>query len=159
MGTRLPAVRRLADEIRTVRRRKQTVGGAVEFLVSRRRELQRYAHPEELGVAAYGDEPDRMAKALAINLDLVRNAVLEELWRREIFIGTSVLDELLFYAVRRDGVDDPLLEALEFLRDRRATRPGLVLFPLHSLGVLGAGLLGVRASTRSSTSTQRAEWR
>jgi hypothetical protein len=141
MADRLPSIQRLADEVRLVRRGHETVEKSLAFLASSRAELQAYNHPEDLGVAAYDDTPDLTARALAINFDFVRNALLEQLWSREIFIGPDVVDELLFYAARRPGVADPLLETLEFLRDRRATRPGFVLFPLHSFGILGAGAL------------------
>lgn len=143
MATRLPPVKRLADDLRQVKwSGKQTVGGSLEYLVAHRQELAGYEYPEDLGVAAYDEEqPDARARALAINLDAVRNAMLEELWRREIFLGTEVVDQLLFYAAKRQGERDPLLATLEFLRDRRATRPGLIVFPLHSLGILRAGLL------------------
>lgn len=153
---RLPAITRLADEIRGTTRGKQTVKGAVDFLVSRRSELQRFAGPDDLGEAAYGDQPSPAAKALAVNFDLVRNAIVEELWQREIFIGTSVMDDLLFFAAREPSVQDPLLETLQFLRDRRATRPGFVLFPLHSLGILRAGLL--RGDTKQEAQYIHPEW-
>jgi hypothetical protein len=143
MAPRLPPVNRLADDLRKVKwSRKQTVGGSLEYLVAHRDELAAYEYPEDLGVAGYDDEqPDARARALAVNLDAVRNAVLEELWRREIFLGTEVVDQLLFYAAKREGERDPLMATLEFLRDRRATRPGMILFPLHSFGILRAGLL------------------
>lgn len=153
---RMPAVTRLADDIRSRTRGKQTVGGAVAFLVSRRSELSKFAGPDDLGEAAYGDQPSPAAKALAVNFDFVRNAIVEELWQREIFIGTSVMDDLLFFAAREPSVRDPLLKTLQFLRDRRATRPGFVLFPLHSLGILRAGLL--RGNARPQAQYIHPDW-
>jgi hypothetical protein len=121
---------------------KQTVGGSLEYLVAHRTQLTAYEYPEDLGVAAYDEEnPDPAARALAVNLEAVRNAMLEGLWRREIFLGPEVVDQLLFYAAKGADETDPLMAALEFLRDRRVTRPGMILFPLHSLGILRAGLL------------------
>jgi hypothetical protein len=145
MRSRLPPIKRLASELRAVRRGNETVDKALRFLTSKQADLHAYQSPEDLGVAAYEVPADKTARALAANLTLVRNALLEELWAREIFIGVEVLDELLFHAARKPGAHDPLLDTLEFLRDRRATRPGFVLFPVHSLGVLRAGLLFGRA--------------
>jgi hypothetical protein len=142
MTPRLPPLRRLAADLRGVTwSGRQTVGGSVNYLTTHRGELTAYGSPEDLGVAAYDeDSPDRVARALAVNIQAVRNALLEELWRREIFVGVEVVDQLLFYAVKSPDKPDPLLATLEYLRDRRATRPGLVVFPLHSFGVLRAGL-------------------
>jgi hypothetical protein len=56
-----------------------------------------------------------------------------------------VLTDLLFYASRDASVADPHLAALEFLRDRRVNRPGLVLLPLHGFGIRGAGLSPIAA--------------
>ena len=47
----------------------------------------------------------------------------------------------MFYVTREGHGPDPVTGVLEWIRDARATRPGLLIFPLHSLGVLGAGLL------------------
>lgn len=137
---RLPPVARLARELKEVEwARRQTVQKSLDYLVEHRSDLDVFAHPEDLGVAAY--EEDKLAVALGKNLDAVRNAVLEELWRREIFLGPEVLDQLLFFALKDPDESDPLLATLEFLRDRRVTRPGLIIFPLHSIGILRAGLL------------------
>jgi hypothetical protein len=142
MPPRLPAIARLAKDLRAVSwGRNQTVAGSVSYLVGHRGDLAAFTSPEDLGLAAYGDEPDRAALALAVHFDAVRNAIVEQLWHREIFIGTEVVDQLLFYASKSLEHGDPLVATLRFLRDRRATRPGLILFPLHSLGILRAGLL------------------
>jgi|SRR5215211_3998473 len=151
MAPRLPALNRLANDLRAVEwSRKQTVGGSLEYLVAHKTQLAAYEYPEDLGVAAYDEEnPDPVAHALAVNLDAIRDAMLEELWRREIFLGPEVVDQLLFYAAKGAQETDPLMAALEFLRDRRVTRPGMILFPLHSLGILRAGLLRGDARERA----------
>jgi hypothetical protein len=139
---RLPPLTNLAADIRAASwARNHTVGGSVSFLENHRADLDPYDDVEDLGLAAYDDPPDATARAIAVHLLAVRNALAEELWSREVFIGIEVLDELLFHAVKDNTAADPLVAALEFLRDRRVTRPGLVLFPLHSIGVLQAGLL------------------
>jgi hypothetical protein len=142
MTPRLPALARLAADLRAVSwDRNQTVADSISYLAGHSGDLAGYSSPEDLGLAAYGDEPDRAALALSTHLDAVRNVIVEQLWRREIFIGSEVIDQLLFYAAKHPGHADPLMATLTFLRNRRATRPGLILFPLHSLGILRAGLL------------------
>jgi len=73
----------------------------------------------------------------------VRAAVLRELWRREMFIGVSVIDEMLFDAVKDASIANPVQHVLELIRDHGLHRPGFLLFPVHSLGVLGAGLVSI----------------
>jgi hypothetical protein len=51
------------------------------------------------------------------------------------------MDDLLFGAAADQVTLDRVLAVLEFLRDRRANRPGMVLFGLHTFGILGAGLV------------------
>jgi len=71
----------------------------------------------------------------------VRKPLARELWSRQIFISTEVLDDLIFYAVRDGDGPDPVYAVLARIRDSRVNRPGLIVFPVHSLGVTAGGLL------------------
>lgn len=141
MSTRLPAVRPFSASLS---KRKTNLGKNVEaaskFLVERREVMKQFGNGEELGVAGYGEEPDPDARALSVHVEAIRNLLVDELWSRKIFIGPEIIDDLLIGAIV-DGESDPLRAVVEFLRDRRANRPGLVIFALHSFGILGAGLL------------------
>lgn len=141
MPTRLPAIIQFSASLAN---RKTDLGknaeAASKFLVERREVMKRFGNGEDLGVAAYGEEPNSDARALSVHVEAIRNLLVDELWARKIFIGPEIIDDLLIDAVV-DGESDPLLSVVEFLRDRRANRPGLVIFALHSFGILGAGLL------------------
>lgn len=147
--TRLPAVRSLAESIRSTRRGRRTVGDAADYLVQHRGDLGLFDDPEHLALSTdreyalpgTSDETIRTAQALSHQIITVRAALAQELWARQIFIDRQVLDELVFYVAREDQGPDPVAGVLQWIRDARATRPGLLIFPLHSLGVLGAGLL------------------
>ena len=141
MPTRLPAINRFSASLakRTTELGKNAEA-AGKFLVERREVMKRFGSGEDLGVAAYGEEPDLDARALSVHVEAIRNLLVDELWARKIFIGPEIIDDLLIGAIV-DGANDPLLAVVEFLRDRRANRPGLVIFALHSFGILGAGLL------------------
>ena len=135
-------MRTLADDLRGRRTRAgKTVAEASAFLDERRAQLKRFATTEELGEAAYDDPPDPDARALVVHLEEIRNALIDELWARQIFIGPEMMDDLLFGAVADQATPDPVLAVLGFLRDRRANRPGMVLFGLHTFGIVGAGLV------------------
>ena len=63
----------------------KTVDEAAEFLRERRAQLRAHATTEDLGLAAYGEPSDRDARALAFHLQEIRNAMIDELWARQIF--------------------------------------------------------------------------
>jgi hypothetical protein len=69
-----------------------------------------------------------------------REPLLQALLERQLFVATDVLDALVFKAAL-DGSSDIAFDVLERIRDARALRPGMLIFPIHSLGVLAAGLL------------------
>lgn len=143
---RLPAVRRLADEIRG--KGKNSPDKSADYLVRNRAQLETYpaldvlalcSDPEYAPSTATSDEI-KQAKALVYHLTKVRSAVAQALWRREIFIGIEIIDELAFYGARDSNVTDLILDCLTRIRDGRMNRPGLIVFPVHSFGVLSAGL-------------------
>jgi hypothetical protein len=119
-------------------------------------QLARWEDVEDLALDAFGDSPSPGSEALAHHLLQLRVALAGELYARQIFIGVSVLDDLLFFAVRNTTNEDPLMAALEFIRDRRVNRPGLVLMPLHGFGILGAGFM--HALSKRHVSVIRREW-
>jgi len=61
------------------------------------------------------------------------------LWKSGYLVGASILDDLLFDAIRR-RVSDPVLEVLEWLAMSSLSQPAYVLYPLHSFGIAGEGL-------------------
>lgn len=143
---RLPAVAGLADEIRG--KGKTSPDKSAYYLVRNRAELQTYPTVDVL--AMYSDPeyapstatPDdiKQAKALVYHFTRVRSAIAQALWSREIFIGIEIIDELAFYSARDNNVTDLILECLTRVRDGHMNRPGLIIFPVHSFGVLSAGL-------------------
>ena len=111
------------------------VAASVKWLTESAADLQVYASVEDLAVqTGGGDGP------FIYHLVQVRAELAHQLWRRRLFVGVTVLDELLFSAVRQRS-SDPVLDVLAWLADSPLTRPAYVLYPLHSFGLLGAGLL------------------
>jgi hypothetical protein len=147
--SRLPAVRSLAASIRSTSRGRHTLGDAANYLVEHRADLALFEDPEHLALSTdadyalpgTSDQLIRTARSLSHQVVALRTAIGRELWARQIFIDPQVLEELVFYVAREGHGSEPVVGVLEWIRDARATRPGLMIFPLHSLGVLGAGLL------------------
>ncbi|MFD5689818.1 hypothetical protein [Streptomyces rubiginosohelvolus] len=136
---RLPDIKKLAAEINKVRTGgKNTIGKSAAYLHSRAADVAKYGSVDGLVEAIDGDAD---APAHVFHLSALRGQLARELWARNAFIGPSVLDDLLYQVVAIDAAQDPILRCLEIVRDRQLARPGLVIFPLHSLGVLAAGFL------------------
>jgi hypothetical protein len=107
--------------------------------VSKSAELAKYGGIEQFVTAPPQAQPGLRA-AIEHHLVLVRSRLARELWGRELFVGVSVLDDLLFRSLV-SGKSSPVLETLELIRDNGLHHPGFVIFPVHSFGVLGAAAL------------------
>ena len=78
----------------------------------------------------------------------MRSRIAKELWAKEFFLGISVIDQLIFSAFAHTDDKNPIQYALELVRDSEVLRPGFVVYPLHSFGVIAAGLLHAYSSAR-----------
>lgn len=107
---RIPALAPLTADIRAARiGKKVTVADSADWLVGQATTLQRWDDFEDLGVAAY--DGDAKAKAVCHHLFVVRAEMARQLWARHIFVGVSVLDDLLVRAVSA-GESDPVRATL-----------------------------------------------
>lgn len=129
---RLPAIRRLVAQA-------ANVANSVQFLVARRGAIQAYGSLEDYATAIGDNEP--AVGGHEFHFMRVRNRVLEILHRLELFVSWSAMDDLLFSLLRDGGVADPVRAAFERIRDSGVHHPGFVVYPVHSFGILGAGLL------------------
>jgi hypothetical protein len=151
MNPRLPAINRFAATLRGTAVTKTTsVADSLGYLVAHRAELVAYDSPEALGIAVNEAGATKGERALVFHMDAVRNSLAREFWTRHLYIGPSVLGDLLFHFTRDAAVADPLLATLELLRDRRAARPGLLVMALHSFGIQGAGIMHTWTKQRLS---------
>ena len=75
-----------------------------------------------------------------MHISMIREPIRRHLSLRRIYVSGEVLDELVLDAAL-DGSLNVVADVLSRLRDAQMHRRGMLIFPLHSLGVLGAGLL------------------
>jgi len=126
---------------------KTSLEQSVQYVAQRADQAALYDFVDDLALEAYEDDvPDRklsrkQAEALVHHLTAIRSAVGRVLWTRQLFIGYSVLDELILGAAKRGDPDGPVLAVFRVIVDRGLYHPGLVVYPLHSFGVLSAGLV------------------
>src|ERR1700754_474001 len=141
MTERLPAVRPFAASLEQMPlpdNPAQLVAHSLAYLAQQATGLAHFSSADELGVEAY-ENPRSPARGYAWHVYQLRVVLARALTARGIFIGWTVLDELLFDELLQ-GSSAPILRVLERIRDARMTRPGLLIFPLHSFGILAAGL-------------------
>jgi len=106
----------------TLAQRINAAGGArrvahsVEWLTENAADLATFTSAENLAVQV-GDEGP-----FAHHLMQARAELARQLWQRRLFVGVTVLDELLFSAVRRRS-PDPVLDVLTWLANSPLTGP------------------------------------
>jgi hypothetical protein len=125
---------------------------SAEYLVSQRAFLQHYASlydivdamdPQEKIPPPTGEERKRQKTIHAVmhHLGLIVNQVLRQLWIKGFLLGSATIEELLYDLFRDPETSDPVHRMLLLLHESGVHRPGVVVYPLHSIGIAGAGFL------------------
>jgi Apea-like HEPN len=133
--TKFPALNALQKEIED-----KTISKSLHFLLTRRQILKPYPDLEDYAFSA----PDPLTKELKgfeYHFNVVKNQILRVLRTHDLFIGPSVIEDLLFSAVRDLSESLPVRAVLKIIQDNGIHKPGLVIYPLHSFGVAGVGIL------------------
>jgi hypothetical protein len=111
----------------------RTVGDAAAALATDADRFARYADIEDLALSI---EKSEEARELADAMLPIRNAIADELWRRELFVAVEIIDHLLFEALTASDGKSVLQSVVERLRDARVDEAGLLIFGVHSLGLI-----------------------
>src|SRR4051812_40932330 len=109
---RLPNTKALKREIET----SDVVRSSI-FLTSKATELMKYEDIEDLVLQVDLDNPPPELKGFDQNFRRVRTALARTLWSRGIFVGLSILDELLFSAIRSNTSADPIGQVFNAIKD------------------------------------------
>ncbi|MEM6275247.1 MAG: hypothetical protein AAF735_08415 [Myxococcota bacterium] len=139
---RLPSTKWLREKILERGRARDSL----QYLQLHSSTLASYTDLESFALSTNdADAPTRTG--IEFHFVALRSALVRELWSRQFFIGTTVVDGLLF-DVLRAGIQKPVLRLLEVIRDHGLHHPGLLVFPTHSFGIMAAGFLHSYSSTR-----------
>lgn len=138
----MPANKVLKQKIET-----KIVRTSLAFLLSRRAVFSSFNTLEDFFLYP-SDPPPADFVGLQKHLGIVCEKFQNVLYRHEVFIGASVLDDIVFGMIRSSGVTDPIMSSLILIRSVGISKPGLLLYPLHSFGLLGVGLLEKLTSSR-----------
>lgn len=132
-------VHALAKRVAVVRvDAKHTVADSIAHLVAHRNDLANFESVVDLALATDDNGP---LKGVVHHLGRALSALSYELWAEQIFLGASVLDDVLLHAIQDSSNADPLEAAIRLIHEAGIHQPGFVVYPLHSLAIYGAGLL------------------
>lgn len=124
-------VRKAVD---TTRNRKH-----LKLLLSERMPLQSVPTLDDY-VFNLPDQPSPKQEAFLRGLSELSFAIREALGRSDIYIGRSVIGELLYNAVVDPGVPDPIEKVFAEIVRAGVAKPGILAFALTSIGIAGFGL-------------------
>jgi hypothetical protein len=134
MPTKLPNNKKLKQIIET-----KAFKNSLAFLTSRRAALTPHRSLEGLFWEMDEKSPASL-KGVEPHLQRVCWLFRKTLYSHSVFIGGSVLDQILYDKIRDATVVDPVISALALIRSVGIHKPGVILYPIHSLGLLGVGL-------------------
>lgn len=71
---------------------------------------------------------------LSHHLMAIRAGLARALWKAEVYVGISIIDELIFQAAKNKS-GNIVQEVMSFLTTSRIGNAGFVLYPLHGFGI------------------------
>jgi len=116
------------------------VGNSLQFADKHRHLLASYSNIEDFALSVESSS-NKQLKGLEYHLLNIRSAIVRCLWAEGIFIGTSILDDILFYKLKESISPINLVnKTLNYILEKKLYAPGFIVYPLHSLGFIGFGL-------------------
>lgn len=120
---------------------------SISFLLQHRGLLKRFDCVEDFVTRWVNDgskispKDENLLRGYEHHLINIRVQLLKEFTKRELYLGVTVLDELLFSHIRDTNQTEPIKEALTTLKKAGVLQPGLLIYPLHSFGVSYGGII------------------
>ncbi len=119
---------------------------SIKFLCNHQEKLSQYSDIEDfiLRKEVYSTKtniPEPILEACEFHLFRIIDTVLNELRERKFFLGVTVLNEVIFQHFCKEKIKNPVISALEAIRDSGVLHSGIVIYPLHSLGIIGGGFI------------------
>jgi hypothetical protein len=126
---------------------------SLNYIAQNRSLIERFTSLEHFICDAF-DEDEKQAKAMEYHLRMIRVNLVRELWGQEIYLSVGTIDEL-FYDVLLIEHERPVERFVEVVLENGLHNPGLVIYPLHSFGLLGLGIYNFfkKSSIRLNLST------
>ena len=116
-----------------------------DFVLGKRPSLAAYEDVEELGLALAETQPTETQptelRGVEHHFVRVRNALSKAFVSNRIFVGSTLLDELIFRAANDRRTRDLSAAVIKRVFAIGIHRAGAVIVPIHSFGIAGFGFL------------------
>ena len=112
----------------------RAVNEALAYLATQHNTVASYNDIESLVVDGEGDLSDHTYRGITHHLFTIRRELQRILWQKEIYVGISLLDDLIYHHVRNDP-RDAYGNTYQTLLQNGADHSGFVLYPLHGFGL------------------------
>ena len=112
----------------------RTIRDAEAFLGRKHNELNAFDTLEHLVVDGEDVLDQGTYNGLEHHFRAIRAELARALWKAEIYVGVSIIDELIFQSAKNKPASI-VQDVLSFLSTSHAGKPGFVLYPLHGFGI------------------------
>ncbi|WP_067916475.1 MULTISPECIES: HEPN domain-containing protein [unclassified Sulfitobacter] len=112
----------------------RAISDAEAFLGSKHNALGAYQSLEHLVVDGEDQVDAGTFRGLMHHMLVIRSELAKALWRAELYVGISIIDELVFQSVKK-GPGPIVQDVLSYLTTTQVGAPGFVLYPLHGFGI------------------------
>jgi len=149
MNKRFPSSKSIAKIVAS-----RELTNSVNYLIKNKSLLSKFSNVEAL-VLRDQDEfaaIDNQLKGCEYHLLLIRQKLRREFYARNLFLGNSVLDDVLFTKFANPSSSDPIFDALELIKESGVLQRGFIVYPVHSFGVLWRGLFAAYTGLEMSFS-------
>jgi len=114
---------------------------AEEFFHGKHNEFSTYDSLENLILDGEEYLGKSTYKGLMHHMTAIRAELVKVLWQAEVYIGVSIIDELVFQSAKKVPIK-VCQDVLSYLTRRHAGKAGFVLYPLHGFGIEQPPLFG-----------------
>lgn len=132
---RFPSIEKLSKKILT-----KKVRHSIAYIHSHCADIGSFGDVEDF-IYELVEHPTPTLSGIAHHFPIISTRITRSLWEVGIFIGSSLVDQVIFVRLRNGSGDNSVQEALAFLRDTGLHRGGMVVYPLHSFGIYSAGIM------------------
>src|SRR5690606_38950436 len=73
-------------------------------------------------------------------LEYIKNAIIREYWKEDIFISSSALDDIIFFCIQNCAKNEIVAEIRSLVDQYGLTNNSVVIFPLTNFGFKFGGL-------------------
>lgn len=119
-----------------------------KYLAAHRAILEAFDSFDDM-VWASANSPTKELTAYEFHFVKIRNELLKALWSKTVYLGRTLAEEIIFAAIKIN--DAPFHEKIvSIIETNNLHEPGLIVYPLSSFGIYGAGFGEFFGSTRTS---------